>query len=173
MLSNLIKNLRKTLVAQIILYYHVTKQFFSYFNYFIKCIQFQNIFWRNISCFRLWWKIYTKRCTNTNVTSRIKRLSSPALCTGSISEHDLEMEERRVSKNIELKIWRQKFRFWFWFLFTLLTFSCLYCCYKLLLLLLDCFSLFLTLVSTFRSYYSYKLRLSHELRGTNQKIKKI
>ena len=29
------------------------------------------------------------------------------------------------------------------------------------------FSLFLTLVSTVRSYYSYKLRLSHELRDTN------
>ena len=29
------------------------------------------------------------------------------------------------------------------------------------------FSFFLTLVSTVRSYYSYKLRLSHELRDTN------
>ena len=42
------------------------------------------------------------------------------------------------------------------------------------------FSLFLTLVSTIKSYYSYKLRLLHELRDTNlpiyliyQQIKKI
>ena len=34
-------------------------------------------------------------------------------------------------------------------------------------LVLGRFSLFLTLVSTVRSYYSYKLRLLHELRDTN------
>ena len=34
-------------------------------------------------------------------------------------------------------------------------------------IVLGCFRPFLTLVSTVRSYYSYKLRLSHELRDTN------
>ena len=93
-------------VTQIILHYHVTKQFLSCLNYSIKCIRFQNMFWRNISCFRFWWKIYTKRCTNNNVIPRVKRLSSPALCAWSISGHDLEMEECCIRKNIELKIWR-------------------------------------------------------------------
>ena len=101
-----IKNLLTRNVSQIILYYHVTKLFLSCLHYFIKCIRFQNMFWRNISCFRFWWKIYTKRCTNNNVIPRVKRLSSPALCAWSISGHDLEMEECRIRKNIELKIWR-------------------------------------------------------------------
>ena len=39
--------------------------------------------------------------------------------------------------------------------------------FSLFYIVLGCFSLFLTLVSTVRSYYSYKLRLSHELRDTN------
>ena len=46
-------------------------------------------------------------------------------------------EECRVIINIELKIWRSKFVFWWYYfdfvpiLFTLLTFSCLYCSCKL------------------------------------------
>ena len=39
--------------------------------------------------------------------------------------------------------------------------------FSLFQIVLGCFSLFLTLVSTVRSYYSYKLRLLHELRDTN------
>ena len=39
--------------------------------------------------------------------------------------------------------------------------------FSLFQIALGCFSLFLTLVSTVRSYYSYKLRLLHELRDTN------
>ena len=89
-----------------VLYYHVTKQFLSCLNWFITCFRFQDILWRNISCFRFWWKIYTKRCTNNNVVPRVKRLSSPPLCAWSIWGHDLEMEECRIGKNIELKIWR-------------------------------------------------------------------
>ena len=81
-------------------YYHVTKQFLSCLNYFIKCIRLQNMFWRNISCFWFWWKIYTKCCTNNNVISRVKRLSLPAICGWSLSGHHLEMEECGVSKKI-------------------------------------------------------------------------
>ena len=39
--------------------------------------------------------------------------------------------------------------------------------FSLLQIILGCFSLFLTLVSIVRSYYSYKLRLLHELRDAN------
>ena len=39
--------------------------------------------------------------------------------------------------------------------------------FRSFLIVLGRFSLFLTLVSTARSYYSYKLRLLHELRDTN------
>ena len=67
-------------VAQIILYYHVTKQYLPCLNWLVTCFQFQNMFWKNINCFRFWWKTYTKRCTSNYVISRVKRLSSPALC---------------------------------------------------------------------------------------------
>ena len=67
-------------VAQIILYYHATEQFLPCLNWLIMDFRFQNMFWKNISCFRFWWKTYTKRCTNNYVISRVKRLSSPALC---------------------------------------------------------------------------------------------
>ena len=39
--------------------------------------------------------------------------------------------------------------------------------FSLFLIVLGCFSLFFTLVSTVMSYYSYKLHLLHELRDTN------
>ena len=66
-------------VAQIILYYHVAKQFLPYLNWFIMCFRFKNMFWKN-SCFRFWWKTYTKRWTNNYVISCVKRLPQPALC---------------------------------------------------------------------------------------------
>ena len=77
-LSILIKNLH-TKVAQIIIYYHITKQFLPCLNWLITCFRFRNMFWKNISCFRFWWKTYTKRCTNNYVISRLKRLCLPAL----------------------------------------------------------------------------------------------
>ena len=67
-------------VAQIILYYHVTNQFLPCLIWLVTCFWFQNMFWKNINCFRFWWKTYTKRCTSNYVISRVKRLSSPALC---------------------------------------------------------------------------------------------
>ena len=67
-------------VAQIIVYYHVTKQFFPCLKWLITCFRFQNMFWKKVSCFRFWWKTYTKRCTNNYVISRVKRLFSPRLC---------------------------------------------------------------------------------------------
>ena len=70
-------------VAQIILLYHVTKQFLSCLNWLITCFRFQNMFWKNISCFRFWSKTYTKCCTNNYVISRVKRLFSPTLCCWS------------------------------------------------------------------------------------------
>ena len=70
-------------VAQIILYYHVTKQFLPCLNWLVTCFWFQNMFWKNINCFQFWWKSYTKRCTSNCVISRVKRLSSPALCVWS------------------------------------------------------------------------------------------
>ena len=66
-------------VAQIILYYHLTKQFFPCLIWLVTRLWFQNMFWKNINCFRFWWKTYTKRCTRNYVISRVKRLSFP--CT--------------------------------------------------------------------------------------------
>ena len=67
-------------VTQIILYYHVTKQFLPCLNWLITCFRFQNMFWKNISCFRSWWRTYTKRWTNSYLISRDKNLSTPAPC---------------------------------------------------------------------------------------------
>ena len=72
----LIKNFH---VAQIILYYHVTKQFLPCLNWLVTCFWFQNMFWKNINCFRLWWKIYLKRCTSNYVISQAKGFSSAGL----------------------------------------------------------------------------------------------
>ena len=44
-------------VAQVILYYHVTKQFLPCLNWLVTCFRFQNMFWKNINCFRFWWKL--------------------------------------------------------------------------------------------------------------------
>ena len=75
-LSILIKNFH---VAQIILKYHVTKQFLPCLNWLVTCFWFQNMFWKNINCFRLWWKIYLKCSTSNYVISQVKILSSSAL----------------------------------------------------------------------------------------------
>ena len=67
-------------VVKIILYYHVAKQFLPCLNWLVTCFWFQIMFWKNINCFRFWWKTYTKRCTSNCVILLVKRLSSPALC---------------------------------------------------------------------------------------------
>ena len=70
----------------------------------------------NINCFRFWWNTYKKRCTsNCNITCQntffpcILRLVRCLQFQGMI----LKTEECRVSKNIALKTWRWKSRFWF------------------------------------------------------------
>ena len=81
LLLHLLPILIKTFkIAQIILYYHVAKQFLPCLNWLVTYCRFQNMFWKNINCFRFWWKTYTKRCTSNYVISRVKRLSSPVLC---------------------------------------------------------------------------------------------
>ena len=81
-------------VEQIILCHHETKQFFPCVNWLVTCFWFQNIFSKNINCYQLWWKTYTKRCISNYVTLRvrIRILSSPALCwqVFSVSWYDLE-----------------------------------------------------------------------------------
>ena len=69
-------------VAQLIFYYHVTKQIPPCLNWLVACfsIWFLNMFWKNINCFQFSWKTYTKRCTSNCVISHVKRLSSPTLC---------------------------------------------------------------------------------------------
>ena len=80
-------------VAQIILYYHVIKQFLACLNWLVTCFRFQDMFWKNMNCFWFWWKTYTKCCTSNYVISRVKRLSSPTHCGFSGAFH---------------------FRVWFW-----------------------------------------------------------
>ena len=70
-------------IAQIIPYYHVTKQLLCCLNWLVTCFRFQNMFWKNINCFRFWWKTCTKHFTSNCVISRFKRFSFPALCEWS------------------------------------------------------------------------------------------
>ena len=57
-------------VAQIICNYYVTKQFLGCLNCLVTCLRFQNLFWKNISCFRFRLNIYTKRCISNYVMSK-------------------------------------------------------------------------------------------------------
>ena len=66
-------------VTQIILYYHLIKQFLACLNWLVTCFRFQNMFWKNINCFRFWWKTYTS-CTSNYVISCVKRLCSSVPC---------------------------------------------------------------------------------------------
>ena len=62
---------------QIILYYHMTKEF-------LNCLNLR-MFWKNIDCFRFWWKTYTKLYANNNIISRVGRPSLTSLCNWSVS----------------------------------------------------------------------------------------
>ena len=99
-------------VAQIILYYHVTKPFLSYLNWLVTCFRFQNLFWENLNCFRFWWKTYTKRCTSNYVTLRVIRLFPLHFQLDqvlSISGYDLEngrmsCKQKYCIKNMAVEI---------------------------------------------------------------------
>ena len=98
--------------AQIILYYHVTKQFLACLNWLVTGFQFQNVFWKNISCCQFWWKTCTKRCTSNYVISHFKRLSFLYFAVGQvllISGNDLEnrkmpCKQKYWIKNMGIKI---------------------------------------------------------------------
>ena len=85
----LIKKLHKTLTNNSLV--HVTDQVLSCLNWLIRCFRFQNMFWKNISCFRFDGK---RSIAQVTVISRVKRLSSLALCgwlrAFNLSGHDLE-----------------------------------------------------------------------------------
>ena len=79
-------------VVQMILYYHVTKQFLPFLIWLVTYFWFQNMICKSINYFRFWWKTYIKRCTSNYVITRVKRLSSPVL-----------------------RCWSSAFNFWVWF----------------------------------------------------------
>ena len=54
-------------VAQIILYYHLTNRSLLCLIWWVMYFWFQNMFWKNINCFRFWWKTYTKCCASNYV----------------------------------------------------------------------------------------------------------
>ena len=126
------------------LYYHLTKQFHDCLNSLAMFFQLQNMFWKNINCFWLWWKTHTKHCTSNYVISHVKRLSSLHVVVVqvlSISGYDLEN-----------RTWWWKS--WFWFCSVFVYFadwetsyfaSCLCCSYKF-------FQLYRLLGDGFRSF---------------------
>ena len=95
-----------------VLYCHVTKQLFPCLKWLVTCFRFQKIFWKNISCFRFWWKTYIKRCTSNYVISRVKDILPLHFAVGqvlSISGYDLEngrmlCKQKYWIKNMAIKI---------------------------------------------------------------------
>ena len=81
-------------------------------NWLVTCFRFQNMFWKNINCFRFWWKTYTKRCTSNYVISRVKRpfpLHFAVSQVLSILGYDLEngrmpCKQKYCIKNMAVKI---------------------------------------------------------------------
>ena len=65
--------------AQIILYYQVTKQFVACINWLVTCIWFQTMFWKTLIAFDFD-EILTQSVAQVTVISRVKILSSLALC---------------------------------------------------------------------------------------------
>ena len=81
----------------------LTKQFLGCLNLLVACFWFQNMFWKNINCFRFWWKTFSSffACT--------LRLVRCFQFQGMI----WKTEECLVSKSIALKTWRWKSQFLF------------------------------------------------------------
>ena len=106
------KNLNKTLHNSLL---SCNKTIFPCLNWLIT-LRFQNMFWKNISWFLFRWKTCTKYCTsNCNITCQKTSFDSTLRLIKCFQFQNIiwKMEERRVSNNIRLKIWQQKF--WFWF----------------------------------------------------------
>ena len=71
-------------VAQIILYYHVTNNFFlAWTDCSPRAFDFRICFGKTLIASDFDKKTYTKRCTSNYVISRVKSLSSSALCSWS------------------------------------------------------------------------------------------
>ena len=95
----------------------------------ITCFRFQNMFRKNISCFRFWGKI------TRYVTSRVKSLASPAFCSWSSAfkfRYDSENERTLCEQKHWIKIYGGKIPILVLFCFGLLNwlYLCLYCSCK-------------------------------------------
>ena len=78
---------------------------------FKKCHKFLIMIWKNINCFRSWWKTYIKHCTSNYVITCLKTLFPCTLQLVRCSQFQgtiWKMEECHVSENIELKTWQWK-----------------------------------------------------------------
>ena len=123
--------------SQIILEYHTAKQFLPCLNWLVICFWFQNKFWKNISCFRFWWKTYRNCCTSNYVKLCFKTFFPYFLQLVRYFQFQVmiwKMEKCHVSKNTELRKEHGSKNPNFDFvplLFTLLTLSYLCCSYKL------------------------------------------
>ena len=131
-------------------------------NWLVTRFRFQNIFWKNINCFRFWWKTYTKRCTNNYVMSRVKDFLPLHFEVGCFQFQVIiwKTEECRVSTNTALKTWQWKSDFDFVpLLFTLRPVSVVATsCFRYIgpcrwsWLVLDGFSSFLFVLGRFSSF---------------------
>ena len=96
-------------VAQILLYYHVIKQFLCCLNWLIRCFRFQNVLEKHLLLLILMKNIHNVLCCkNKYVISCVKRLYLPVLC-GWSSAFNLEnrkmlRKQKYWIKNMAVKI---------------------------------------------------------------------
>ena len=114
---------------------HVIK-FLPCLNWLVTCFDFRICF-RKVNASDFYKKTYAKRCASNYLISRVNRLL-PLHFAVDQALSIWKTEECRVSKNIALKTWRWKSRFWFCFAFvyfadlkTIHFVSCLYSSCKL------------------------------------------
>ena len=100
-------------VAQRIIYYHVTKQLLPCLNWLVTCFQFQNMFWKNISCFDFDEKL-TKSVAKVTIYYHVSKDFLPLhIAVGQLLSISTENGRMSCKQKYALKTWRWKSQFWF------------------------------------------------------------
>ena len=97
------------IVVQIIPYYHTTKQFFHCLNWLLTCFRFQNMFWKNINFFPVWWKTHTKRCTNNHAINNTCQKTFFGCTLRSIKFFDFRIWFEKQKNAVKANILKEKY----------------------------------------------------------------
>ena len=97
----------KTFAKQIIIYYHVIKQFLPYLNWLKNALSMSECFGKILTGFNFNKKNYAKRCRRNHVISRVKDFLPLHFAVDqvlSISGYDLECKQKYCIKNMTVNI---------------------------------------------------------------------